>query len=83
MSRKHSERRCKICVCSVMVGELESFRNYQGLSIIFLKSLEEIWHIMKVRHSLIHLSITVSSVQILGLLLSTKNSLTWEVKCEN
>ena len=43
----HSKRRYKICICSVIVGELESrelesFRNYKGLSIIFLKILDEI-----------------------------------------
>ena len=26
----HSKRRYKICVCSVIVGQLESFRNYRG-----------------------------------------------------
>ena len=34
-----SKRRYKICICSVILGELESFRNYKGLSIIFLKIL--------------------------------------------
>ena len=29
----HSKRRCKICICSVFLGELQSFRNYEGLSI--------------------------------------------------
>ena len=38
----HSKRRYKICICSVILGELESFRNYKGLSIIFPKILEAI-----------------------------------------
>ena len=38
----HSKRRYKICICSVILGELESFRNYKGLSIIFPKILDEI-----------------------------------------
>ena len=37
----HSKRRYKICICSVILGELESFRNYKGLSIIFPKILDE------------------------------------------
>ena len=28
-----SKRRYKICVCSVILGELKSFRNYKGFSI--------------------------------------------------
>ena len=31
----HSKRRYKICTCSVILWELESFRNYKGFSIIF------------------------------------------------
>ena len=27
--------RYNICICSVILGQLESFRNYKGLSIIF------------------------------------------------
>ena len=38
----HSKRREKICICSVTLGELVSFRNYKGLSIIFPKILDEI-----------------------------------------
>ena len=38
----HSKRRYKICIRSVILGELESFRNYKGLSIIFPKILEAI-----------------------------------------
>ena len=36
---KHSKGRCKICICSVILGELESFRSFKGLRIIFSKSL--------------------------------------------
>ena len=39
---KHSKRRCKICICSVILGELECIRNYKGLRIIFPKILDEI-----------------------------------------
>ena len=37
-----SEGRYKICICSVILGELESFRNYKGFSIIFPKILDAI-----------------------------------------
>ena len=33
----HSKRRYKIGICSVILGELESFRNYKRLSSIFPK----------------------------------------------
>ena len=38
----YSKRRYKICIRSVILGKLESFRNYKGLSIIFPKILEAI-----------------------------------------
>ena len=47
----HFKRRYKICICSVILGELESFRNCKGLSIIFPKILDEILCITKVRFS--------------------------------
>ena len=31
-----------ICICSVILGELKSFRNYKGFSIIFPKILDAI-----------------------------------------
>ena len=74
----------KQCICSVILGQLESFRNYKGLSIsIFPKILDAISRITKVRHFLIPLSITFLSPKILDFVFSTKNSLTWGVKCEN
>ena len=36
-----SNRRYEIYICSVILGQLESFRNYQGFSIIFPKILDE------------------------------------------
>ena len=32
----------KICICPVILGKLECFRNYKGFSIIFLKILDVI-----------------------------------------
>ena len=60
---KHSRRRCKICICSVTLGELQSFGNYKGLIIIFL---DEICCITEVRHFLIPLSIKFLNPKILG-----------------
>ena len=79
----YSKRHYKICICSVVLGVLESSRNYKGLSITFPKILDAIWRIMtKARNFLISLSIAFLSPKILGFLFSTKNSLTWEAKCE-
>ena len=32
-----SKWRYKISICAVILGEMESFQNYKGLSIIFLE----------------------------------------------
>ena len=38
----HSKGRYKICAILVILGEIESFRNYKGFSIILLKVLDAI-----------------------------------------
>ena len=38
----HSKRRYKICICSVILGELESSK-LPGLSIVFSKILDEFY----------------------------------------
>ena len=38
----HSKRRCKIHVCAVVLGQLESFQNYKGFGIILQKILNAI-----------------------------------------
>ena len=38
----HSKRRYKICICSVILGELEAFQNFKGFSVIFPKILDAI-----------------------------------------
>ena len=38
----HSERHYKISVCSVILGQLEAFRNYKGFRVILTKILEAI-----------------------------------------
>ena len=55
-------------ICSrgvVILGELESFRNYKGFSIIFLKILDAIQRFKKVRIFLIPLSVTFLNTKIL------------------
>ena len=37
ISKIHSKQRYKICICSVLLGELESLRNYKGFGTIFQK----------------------------------------------
>ena len=39
----HSKRRYKICIFSVILGEMESFRNYKDFGTIFPISLDAIW----------------------------------------
>ena len=78
----HSKRRYKICICSVILGQPESFPNYKGLSIIFPKILDAIWRDTKVGHFQIPLSIPFLNSQISCFLFSMKNSLTWAVKSE-
>ena len=38
----HSKWRYKICICSVILADLESFRSYKDISIIFPKILDSI-----------------------------------------
>ena len=56
----HSKRRYKICICSVILGELEAFRNYKVFSVIFQKILDAIKRFTKVEMFLIPLSITLN-----------------------
>ena len=44
----HSKQRCKICICSFILGQLEFFRNYKRFSIIFPKILDAILRFTKV-----------------------------------
>ena len=36
----YSKQGFKICICSVILGQFESFRNYKGIPIIFPKILD-------------------------------------------
>ena len=69
----HSKRRYEICTCSVILGELESLRNYEGLSVIFPKiNYDAIKRVTKVRIFLVPLSITLLNSKILGFLFPRK-----------
>ena len=65
----HSKRRYKICICSVVPGQLKSFRNYKGFGIIFPKILDAILSFTKKRIVVILLSVAFSNPKILGFLL--------------
>ena len=66
----HFKWRYKSGICSVVLGQLESFRNH--LSIIFRKILDAILGFTKVRIFLISLSIAFSNPQILDFLFQRK-----------
>ena len=64
----HPNQRYKICICSVILGELKC-------------QLDAIQRFTKVKFFLIPLSITFLNPTILGFLFPTKNSLTWGMIC--
>ena len=43
----YSRQRYKICICSVILGELEAFRNYKDFSVIFSKILDAVERLRK------------------------------------
>ena len=79
----HSKRSYKICICSVIRGELEDFRNYKGFTVLFPKSLDEIARFKKVRffliphvHSIIFISL---NPKILGFLFNLLRKLAYNI----
>ena len=68
----HCKRRYKICICSVILGGLKSFRNYKDFSVIFPKLLDGIERFTEVRIGLIPLSITSLNPKLLGFLFLRK-----------
>ena len=68
----HSKRRYKICICSVIPGEPEAFRNYKVFSVIFQKILDAMKRFTKVEMFLIPLSISFLNPKILGYLFLRK-----------
>ena len=77
----HSKERYKICAYLVILGELESFRNYKGFSIILLKILDAIiityYESENFSDSSLHHIFESENVRFP---FCTKNSLTWAVK---
>ena len=45
----NSKRRYKICICPVILGELEVFRGYKGVSVILPKILDATEQLTKYR----------------------------------
>ena len=68
----YSKQRYKICICSVILGELEAFRNYKGFSVISTKILDAVERFTKVRIFLVLLSISFLNPKILGFLFLRK-----------
>ena len=68
----HSKKRYKICICSVILGELEAFRNYKGFSVIFPKILDVLESFRNVRIFFFPLAITFLNPKILGFLFLRK-----------
>ena len=60
----HSKAPYNICICSVILGQLEPFRNYKGFSMIFPKILDASYRSTKMKIFLIPLSMTFSSSKI-------------------
>ena len=78
----HSKRRYKIFTCSVILGELKSFRNYKGFSIIFPKILGVIltfYDSENLSDSSLHHILESESFTFP---FSKKNIVTWVVKYE-
>ena len=77
----HSKRRYKIYTCSVILGKLEAFRNYKGFSIIFLEIIYnfKFYESENFSHSPLY---RIFESENFRFPLSTKHSLTWELKCE-
>ena len=65
-STMYSKCAKKIYVCSVILGQLESFRNYKGFSIIFRKILTAIYSSTKVTIFLTTLCIVYSIPKFFG-----------------
>ena len=78
----HSKWRYKICICLVILGELKSFRNYKGFSIIFLKIFDAVERFTKDRELFLFLSPSIFESEKFRFPFSTKISVTWGVKCE-
>ena len=64
-----------MCICSVILEDFQSFRNYKGFSIIFPKMLDAIYRFSNERIFLTPISITFLNPKILGFLFLRKTAL--------
>ena len=76
----HSKRRYKICICSVIRGELQSSQNCKGFD--FPENFRCNLGHYESEKFFNPLSITFLNPKILGFLFPKKNSLALGVKCE-
>ena len=58
--------RYNICICSVILGQLESFRNYKALSIIFQEQFRYNFKVYERSAKIIVLFMAFSNPKILG-----------------
>ena len=72
----HSKRRYKICICSVIVEELETFRNY------FPENFRCNFTYYESENFSVPSLLAFLNSKIEGFLFSTKKSLTLGMKCE-
>ena len=82
-----SKRRYKICICWFIFGELQSFRNCKGFSIIFPTILDTIHRIKKENFFLFLSPPHFLNPKILGFIFPTKNRLAlgyeiWKIKLQ-
>ena len=80
----NSERCYKICKCSVILAKATWVSSkLLGLQYYLPENFRKNLVFTKVRIFLIPLSIELLNPTILGFLFTTKNRLTWRMKCEN
>ena len=75
----HSERCYKICICLVSLGDFESFRNYKGFSIIFMKIFFSFYERENFSDSYLNHIFESENFRFPS---STKDGITWGVKCQ-
>ena len=78
----HCKRRYRSCICSVVLGELESFRNYLGPQYYFPENFRcnfRFYESENFSDSSLH---RIFESENFRFPFSTKNRLTWGLKCE-
>ena len=79
----HSKRRYKSCICSVVLGQLESFRNYLGPQYYFPENFRCTFRFYESENfsdSSLH---RIFESENFKCPFSMKNRLTWGLKCES